>query len=341
MKSVSEGEAAVIRVLLASVPLSERERTSITGLSGRTFERIRRRAYTSGCVFDRLVPSPSFMGFVSVIFVTAHPFAEDLERVQQTWKTHPSNVLLWRGSETIFGVFFSSLSIAQILSSLSIPRGRSEPFVVAAPSNTARIPVYFDFEGAWSRFTSQRGTLAYPHSLPTWSPGMLRASTGQHLDRTPLERMVRRPFRSGAENGVVRVNRVFMPRSERRLIEQQVVEKRTILDPRKVGSFQGRSIDRIAFVMGELDSPGGEVALFRTLIGARVSPFLFASDDSRVLLATLAPAPMETEESGSARPAVLQILQRHLRRIQIVREPIHSLSVVVNHRYDRLFQPSP
>jgi len=75
------------------------------------------------------------------------------------------------------------------------------------------------------------------------------------------------------------------------------------------------------------------------LMAIQVRPFLFASGNSRILLATLSGTPSDLE-SRANRPAILGNLQRYLRNIQIVREPIEALSVVVNHRYDRLFPQS-
>jgi len=337
MRYISESEATVLRTLLAGLPNSEWERVRSTGLSTRTFERIRRRAYTSGWVFDRLVPNPFCSGFATVVFLVAQPFTEDFPRVQVSWETHPANVLLWRGSETVFGVFFFRGSRERFLSTLDLPTGRSDPFLVTSASTAYGVPVYFDFEAAWARFTEQRGTLAYPHGLtaPAYrNPGTVVLSASE---LALVGRMVTRPLRSGAENRAFRVNRIFMPHSERRMFDLRVIEKRTFLSPQRLPAYQGRSIERLAFVMGELNSPGAELHLFRTLVSAGVYPFLFVSEESRALLGTLSSAPTGTFGGSSTRPAILQILQRHLSRIQIVREPSDSLSVVVNHRYDRLF----
>jgi hypothetical protein len=336
MRSITEGEAVAIRALLASQPTSERKRIRETGLGSRTFERIRKRAYSSGWVFDRFVPDPSRTGFESVYFIMAQPFAENLEGIQNKWKDISSNVLLWRWPETIFGVFFSSDSRERFLAGLDPPMGRSETFMVSSPTK-GHIPVYFDFEAAWARLTRQRGTLAYPHPLPAVPAEDEESSGKQRPYRESIAGLLARPFRSGAENAPLHVSPFFFPRSYQHLLGTGLVERRTILDPQNVPPFRGRSIERVAFVQGELLSPGTEDALFRMLMAIHVTPFLFASDSSRVLLATLSPAPTDSEPTSGRPPAVLANLRRYLNGIQIVREPVPALTVVVNHRYDRLF----
>jgi hypothetical protein len=337
MRSITEGEAVAIRALLASLPTSERRRIRETGLGSRTFERIRKRAYGSGWVFDRIIPDPSRTGFETIFLVMAQPFAEHLEGIQARWKELPSNVLLWRWPETVFGVFFSNESQEKFLAGLYLPAGRSETFVVSSPAKRHAIPVYFDFEAAWARLTLQRGTLAYPHALPAVAREDEAPSGKLSISREKIAGLLARPVRPGAENAPLHVSPFFFPRSYQHLLETGLVERRTILDPQKVPPFQGRSIERVAFVQGELTSPGTENTLFRMLMAIRVTPFLFASDGSRVLLATLSPAPADPEPLSGRPPAILGNLRRFLNGIQIVREPVEALSVVVNHRYDRLF----
>jgi len=166
MRSITDSEAVAIRALLAALPVSERVRIQETGLGSRTFERIRKRAYAAGWVFDRFVPNPSRTGCPTIFFVLAHPFAEQIEEVQRRMKGLPSNVLLWRWPESVFGVFFSSESEERFQSELNPRAGQSETIVVAANGTNRAIPVYFDFEGAWARWTGQPGTLAYPHPIP-------------------------------------------------------------------------------------------------------------------------------------------------------------------------------
>jgi len=69
---------------------------------------------------------------------------------------------------------------------------------------------------------------------------------------------------------------------------------------------------------------------------ARVAPFLYVDDNRRVFVAFLSPAPPWVTDG---RTPVTVVLKRHLRDIEIVREPIAAINPLVNHRYDRLFEP--
>jgi hypothetical protein len=267
----------------------------------------------------------------------AQPFAEHLEGIQARWRNLPSCVLLWRWPETVFGVFFSNESEEKFLASLDMPTGRSETVVVSSSTKKHTIPVYFDFEAAWARLTRQRGTLAYPHSLPSGTTEGEDVPGAQSAQLDRIAGLLARPIRPGAENAPLHVSPFFFPRSYQRLLETGLVERRTILDPQKVPPFQARLIERVAFVQGELSAPDTEQALFQMLMAIHVTPFLFASDGSRVLLATLSPAPIDIDPGPGRPPAILGNMRRFLNGIQIVREPVPALSVLVNHRYDRLF----
>jgi hypothetical protein len=120
------------------------------------------------------------------------------------------------------------------------------------------------------------------------------------------------------------------------LLAKGAVERRTFLDLKRIPPFDDRGIEHVGFIHGELVEGATAENLFRRLASIRVTPFLLATDGNKVLMATLSPAPTSTP-SGSPRPAVLANLQRFLRGIEIVREPVNSLDVVVDHRYDRLF----
>jgi hypothetical protein len=334
MRSITEGEAIAIRSFLAALPVSGRQRISETGLGSRTFARIRKRAYSLGWVFDRYVPNPSLAGFETVFFAVVQPFTENIEQILNRWKEMPSNILLWRWPETVFGVFFSNAPRDKFLAELNATEGRSETFMVASSAKSPSIPVYFDFEAVWNRLTSQHGTLAYPHPLAT-EPKEGAYPGPDRTDSRCIAELLARPFRPSAEYTPLHVNPFFFPRSQQKLLETGMVERRTILDPQKVPPFQGRSIERFAFVQAELNSPGTEETLFRMLMAIRVTPFLFASDGSRILLATLSQEPSNLQ-SGAGHPAILRSLQRLLKDIRIVRESVQTLTVLVNHRYDRL-----
>jgi hypothetical protein len=335
MRSLTKGEASVVRSLLASERVSERERIRRSGIPSRTFEGARQRAYAEGWVFDRYVPDPVRIARPNVTFSLVQPFAERLDDVVERWKNDMRNVLLWRWQETIFGVFLSSDDDSRVGSRQFGPGTLHSAFEVTADTRRPHIPVFFDFEGSWCRSWEISGTLSYPHPIPMRS---LEGEPSRRLsqnDRARVAELVRRPFKRGAEPGPLRVSPFYFPRSQRRLLETETVERRVFLDIAKVPAPQARPFERVAFVQGTFLPGCTAPPLFRRLVAMNVFPFLFATDGSRVLLGTLSSSP-GSESGNGPRPAILVGLQRHLRSIEIVRESIPSLTVLVNHRYDRL-----
>jgi hypothetical protein len=335
MRSITEAEAKAIRSMLAGLSVSERQRIRDSGIEPRTFARVRKRAYAFGWVFDRFVPDPSRTGFRCVCVALVQPFVEDIQRLQDRWVKLGSNILLWRWPETILAVFFSHEPSAELTARLTIPDERIGQAGLICLADSPTIPVYFDYEAAWARMTNQQGTLAYPHGIAATSLGQANDQQTPEIGAARVGELVARPFRAGSENAPLRVSPYFFPRSQQRLLDEGIVQRRTFLDLQRVPAVQGRTVERVAFIHGELNSPGTEESLFRLMMAIRVTPFLYASDGARVLLATLSPAPNDPATDGP-RPNILASLQQYLRHIRIVREPLPGLSVVVNHRYDRL-----
>lgn len=306
-----------------------------SGLPPRTFEDIRQRAYSEGWVYDRYVPDLVRLGKPSVTVVLAQPYAEDLEKVANSWKDDPTNILLWQWPETLFGVFVAADQGAFSRIPDDPSSGFRRELRVTASIPRAELPVYFDFEAAWSRFAELNGAMAYPHglvggadgeALPTFSDGT----------RERVRALVERPFRVESAPGPLRVSPFFLPRPQQGLLEDGAVERRVLLDICRARAFKDRRMDQVAFLHGELFPGTGPEQLFRRLMAMRVTPFLFVTDGARVLLGALSPAP--PAPNGSAgRPAVLANVSQFLRGISIAREPLDSLRILVDHRYDRLF----
>ena len=59
----------------------------------------------------------------------------------------------------------------------------------------------------------------------------------------------------------------------------------------------------------------------------------FAFDSTRTLLMGMSPAPPTAPDNQTP---VIQVLGQFLKQIEVVREPIHTLFPLVDHRYDRL-----
>ena len=113
---------------------------------------------------------------------------------------------------------------------------------------------------------------------------------------------------------------------------------RTFLNLAKVPSCQGRRLRGIAWVHGELSRERRPPELFRAIVEkCRLHPFLFVSDGTQVLLGAISQSPAPDATILRGRAPVLETLQGHLANIEIVREPVETLCVELDHRYDRLF----
>jgi hypothetical protein len=335
MRSLTLGEATTVRSMLASEDVSERERIRRSKIPSRTFEGARQRAYSEGWVFDRYLPDPARLGRPLVHFVLARPHAEKLDLIRSRWQNDGSNVVLWQWPEALFAVFLTAAGSR--IAEFSDQLGVAQPSVaLTADVRKPQIPAYFDFEGSWSRILGVAGAVAYPQSLPKRMQSNGETRTYSDLKRKHVQELV---SRANLETGAIRPLRTspfFLPRSDQRLIADGSVDRRTFLDPRRIPPYDGREIDSMGFVHGELTAGATPAALFLRLATIRVTPFLFATNGKQVLLGAISLSPRVTTSTG-VRPAVLANLQRFMKEIQIVREPVSALKVVVNHRYDRLF----
>ena len=190
-------------------------------------------------------------------------------------------------------------------------------------------PVYFDYEGAWSRAIGATSSISYPQSLPVAVDGTTRPSAGD------LRAVLARPFTpSLGDRLTLRFSASHLSPRQRRLVEHGWVAHRQFPSLAKIPPFRGRQDERVVFTTGLLQTGWGlRQFLDRLYRDHRVAPFLAIEDSGRVLLAMLSPAPDRVPQS---RPAV-QLFQDALREIEYFREPIRTLDPVIDHRYDRLF----
>jgi hypothetical protein len=334
MRIATESEAAVVRDLLASRTASDLGEGSESRVGSRSFRRISKRAYTARWVYDRFLPDLSTVGVTSAVFVIARPFADVLESVRARWAGLSSNVLLWKWPDVLFGAFLCRESTRELLPLLGLGPGRWESWVVACDLKVRSIPVYFDFEGAWARVAGLQGTIAYPHSLPT-----RRTAPGRRIldsrSISALTALVARPLGNTSSSGPLRVSSFFLPRAHQQLLRVGAVERRTFLNLGRAPPGREAATKRVAFLFGELRSPAAEAELFGTLMALPVFPFLYASDGTSVVLAAVSPGP-KRPLTQQGLPSVLGSLERLMKDIRILREPIEELQVEVDHRYDRL-----
>ena len=344
MRALTRGEAVVIRSLLAGEPGSEQRRAEYTGLSPQAYQTLRRRMLASGLVDFRYVPDPVRFGVPKITFSLAHPFADRQREVVQRWSSHPGNVLLWASPQTVFGVFMGRPDAASPTvpgvphSAEDAPRGHDLTIDVRRPT----APVFFDFEGLWSKVTGFRRPAAYPRGIG-W-----RGTASGPIDRSPLperahalaEELVERPFvPDDGTSASFHFRSLLRAGSARRLVSQRLVLPRCFLNVMKlpaVGSWQAR---HLVFLHGALRPETTAAAFFRTIhTRTEVVPFLFATSDRRVLVAAVSPAPARRPSGRSAvEDGLLTTAQRMLQAIDLFREPIENIVVATNHRYDRLF----
>lgn len=344
MRELTRGEAVVIRSLLAGEPGGEERRTQYTGLSPGAYQSLRRRVLSSGLVDFRYLPDPVRFGVPKVTFSLVHPFADRQREVVQRWSSHPGNVLLWASPQTVFGVFFgrsnaSSPTVPGVpYSAEDAPRGFDLTVDVRRPT----APVYFDFEGLWSKVAGYRRPAAYPRGIG------VRGSSDRPIDRSPIpdharaiaEELVERPFvPDDGTSASFHFRSLLRASSARRLVSQRVILPRCYLNVASLPSFGAWSARHLVFLHGALRPETTAAALFRTVhTRTEVAPFLFATSDRRVLIAAVSPMAVRRGSGRAmAGDSLLTIAQKMLHSVDLFREPIENVTIATNHRYDRLF----
>ncbi len=342
MRSLTEAEAAVIATLLAARPEHERERLRQLGIPRSTYYAVRRRAYLDGWLKDRYVPDPAYLGRPYATFVIARPFAEHVQDLARPLPKIGTPTILWASPQLAFAVLFhAEPSEAGRL----VERWRQQQLIASEVSISAdvrgpSIPVFFDFEGAWDHMARLSGTIAYPHGL-----GGRTAVDEEPAPLSPhtlwaLSNLLSRPFRpqAGSEDG--HQTGVFgLPFSERRLLTRGWVSYRVLLDPSRVPAYPGRAGDRVFLIVGSPRAGARPETLFARLTReCRVFPFLYIVGSDRWLIGALGgePTPAGAEDDRRERAPVLPTLTEMIEGIQIFQEPLSTLTLFSDHRYDRL-----
>jgi hypothetical protein len=337
MRSLSEGELRVIATLISGGFAADREAARMSGVPVRTFHSIRRRAFLSGWLKERFIPSPRALGIARIRFRLAQPFSDRRHDALEEFRSL-NPVVLAASSETFFSVEF----VRSSSSSREVP-GLGPDFrrgwVIDADTSQREVVAYFDYEGIWSRLSGIGVVVAYPRGL---SGGMAGPGRGGHLaDRMlsgALKDLVLRPFEFGITAPArLSFSQTRLPRTQRVLLRSGLAFRRVIPDFLEMPLIHDHRIDSIIFVTGRLRSGRSGSALFEDLVRrARSTPFLFASDGDRVILASLGPAP---QWSRTGHTPTLEVLADHLHDIEVVRDRLTSLYSFVDHRYDRCWTP--
>jgi len=334
MRSLSDAEVRVLRVLLAGVPGPERRSVLEADVPRSTFQSVRRRAFVHGWLKERYLPDPALFGTERVRFFLAQPYTEQWSASMRALRALDDLVLLWASPETLFGVVFEGRASSGWEGLRSTDSFRRS-WTVAPATGGDGVVSYFDYEGVWSRGTRESEPLAYPRGFPVHGS---RGSPVTRGDWVAVRGLLVRPFEPGPGPSEPRwFSPSRLSRHERRLLREGWLVQRLLPDFNEIPSWGGYRPERVVFITG-LVRPGGEPRrLFENLTQeARAAPFLFVYDADRVLLGTMSPAPAGVTDG---RHSVVEVLERDLERIEVVREPIASLFPAVDHRYDRL--PTP
>ncbi len=342
MRSLTRAEAIVIQSLLASEEVTDREHIRRSGLPPRTFEVARKRVLDAGWVHQRYVPNPILLGRPLLSVVIAHPYAEHFRDVVRRWNQIDGNILLWRGGTSVLGVFIRSPLMPSLKQSAEL--GKPETFsrvrTFEIDARDSEIPVYFDFEGSWSRVVGEPGPVRYPHSLPERND-----RTAQVREASPSElRLMESVARSTMEPNI-ELDRTGMFRSDigrgeiLRALDNHLVTRRVFLGLESPPGYRNWELRQVAFLTGRLrQAADGQVMLQNLNSHVGLTPFLFVSDGVDVLCALLSPNPESHEQPSRPKDAsVVGTLQKFLSEIHVTREPVDELAVLVDHRYDRLF----
>jgi hypothetical protein len=352
MHGLTDAEARTVWSALALPGASERERLMGSQLPSSTYHATRRRSYGEGWVRDRYVPDPVAIGRPVVTFLLARPYAEEVGLVARRWAAMPGNVLLWMGTPMTLGVFFhdSPVTARRAVARLSDEERLRDLTSLTVDLHEARVPVYFDFEGAWARVAGVPVSGGYPFGLGFGASAAYgrgpRRPLPDRLRTATLELLAR--SNSTGDPGLIRwLGLGGLDRRQREVLDEGYLRPRTFLDPSKMPEYRGRRVDQVILISGEMRDRSDPTTILSELRAVHhASPFLFAYEGSKVLLGLLghsgAPAPASPQgdaPSAPLGPVLRESLSRRLHRLDVFREEGSSLRTPVDHRYDGLLSP--
>jgi hypothetical protein len=331
MKSLTTAEGKVIATLLAAIGGNESTQVRASGVPRSTYQAIRRRAFMSGWLYERFVPTPEAVGAAGISIEVAQPFAERWADLVREWRRHPDTVVLQASPESLLRVSYYRDQAGEPSDSrkAGYEASRRRSWAVCSSAPNSSIPIYFDFEAAWSTQIGKSATVSYPLGLPK-SP-----SSSELPAWTDIAKLIARPFmvdQSGAS--IIHASRAYLGRRERKILELGWVAHRVFPSLSDVPPSRGGRAEQFVFLTGGL-LPGKALTelLGRLAAAKRITPFLAASGSGRVILGMLAPNPAGGPGAG---PSTVALMEEYLEEIEIVRESIDSFLPVVDHRYDRL-----
>jgi len=332
MRDLSETQARVIRELLVSRPGSDRVKCAAAGVPRSTFQQVRKLAYSAGWIVRRYIPDPSSIGVDRIRVEIGQPFAEKRANLLGDLVRRAEVVLVWDCPSTIVSVSFER-SRSEDGERAKEDTSWSRRWVVTPSPSGGEVVAYFDYEGAWSRWALGEAPKAYPRGMPPRQDGS--PSPSKRFRAEDLADLVRRPILgSGDDGGGFWPFGGGLPSRLQSLVDNLHAFPWTVPDLAKIPGFARREIASVVLTSGTWASGSDGRGLFQQLVSrCRATPFLYAFDAKRVVMGFLAPAPT-TLMVG--RTHITAVLAESLREIEVIREPIGSISPVINHRYDRL-----
>ncbi len=341
VRALSTKEAAVIQTLLADVPGSERDRMARAPASRSGYMSIRRKAVQEGWLKLRYIPDLRLVPSDGIHFALARPYADRWREAVAALRSEPRTVHLAVAPELL-------LAVRWLGEGEAAPEGPPGPpgelfsqwwGVRAAPA-TGGLPIYFDFEGAWTRWASLAAPISYPWSLAGGAPDDAPSNggaKGREGKRRAARKILDLPVPGADEEGRMAFSPAYLKARERSVVDDRWLVRRMMPDFRRIPPLGDRRVLEYLFITGRRrpDRPARQL-LDELVARAGVTPFLFAFDEERTLVGLLAPRP-ETRDAPGESP--IEVLARHLARIESGVQRVASTVWPVDHEYRGLFGP--
>jgi hypothetical protein len=342
-RTLTKNEALVIKSILGSTPNeSEEERIRSSGIPRTSYQEAKQRIYSMKFIHDRFIPSPQAIPMYRASLVLLRPFANKVASAGESFRKIPGTVLVWSGMHTVLGLTFHQTeeqgrAFRNELDAMS-DSGTVISHVSVEPSPSS-IPIYFDYEGAWNHFAHTGGSAHYPRAFPWTSTTRSEWHWPGRSTTSSVVALLRRQFEeSDGKRPPNLLSPSALPRSQRRLLLDGVVEHRSFLAPGRIPSLNGTGFGDIVLLSGKPSGQGTPGPIIEDLVvKCGAYPFFLFSDGSTLLMGLLAAGSRRKGASGpSSAVSVLGVIGNHLSDIEFVRETTDQLNMLRSHRYDLL-----
>jgi hypothetical protein len=280
----------------------------------------------------RYIPDPASVGVDRLRIEVGQPFAEKRAELLAHLARRDGVVVLWDSPGTILAVSFERARMGE-RGPTDSESGWSRRRVIESSLTGSEVLAYFDYEGAWSRWALGEAPQAYPRGLSRFENGS--SSRLSRFRAEDLAELVRQPISAIVEeSGGFWPLAGGLPRRLHGLVDHGRAFPWTIPDFAKIPGLPQRELGSVVLTSGRWATGSAGKQLFQELVSrSRATPFLYSYDANHVVIGLLAPAPL-TLTIG--RTPISSVLGEFLHEIEVIREPVGSISTVVNHRYDRL-----